>query len=168
MSKKVPTINGYAYDYSAISISVAGISFSGINSISYSDGVERTKIYGTGPKPMGVTRGQYSAEGSMEFYKHEWDRFASSIKNIYDVIFDVTVTYKTPGQQINFDKLVQCRIDKVENSGSAGSDGLMVPVTLNVMDIIRNGKSGMAESDVLDQALAIASSASSIATSLGL
>jgi len=168
MASKLPTINGYAYDFSTISISLSGKTFSGINSISYSDGVERTKIYGTGPKPIGTTRGQYSADGSLEFYKHEFDRFASSVTNLYDVTFDITVTYKTPGQQITYDKLVGCKIDKVENSGSTGSDGLMVPITLTVMDIIRNGKSGMAESDVLDQALAIAGSASSIATSLGL
>ena len=168
MSKKVPTINGYAYDYSCISISISGKTFSGISSISYSDSVERSKIYGTGPKPIGVTRGQYSAEGSMELYKHEFDRLASSVTNIFDIIFDVTVTYKTPGQQITYDKLVQCRIDKVENSGSAGSDALMVPLTLNILDIVRNGKSGMAESDALDQALAIAGAASSISSALGL
>lgn len=146
MSSKNPKINGYGYDYSSITLSVNGLTFSGITSITYNDSVERTKLYGTGSMPVGVTRGQYNCEASLEFHKHEFDRFALAFPSLFDAKFNITIFHQTTGSPGSTDVLVDCRIDNIENSYSAGSDGLVVPVTLNVMEIIRNGKSAFASS----------------------
>ena len=133
-------INGKIYSFASISLSANGLSYSGISEVSYSESVERSKITGTGILPIGRTEGSYSAEGSVTFYRQEFDRFVTANPNLFDVTFDVVVTYSNPGEIPVTDVLKNCKVEGTEMSGSEGSDPLSVPVKLNVMWIERNGK----------------------------
>jgi len=164
-----PLINGVRYDFSAIALSATNIAptagivsaasdgavptgptFTGLKSISYSEGLKPSKVHGTSPYPIGRTRGTYEADGSIEIYRSEFDNFKGILELIggglgyLEVTFDLTVNYAYGALPLTTDTVVGCRIMKSSNSGTSGSaDALTIKLDLDVMYIKHNGNPGI-------------------------
>lgn len=156
-------INSKAYSFTSISLMANGVNYSGISEVNYSDTVSRTKIKGTGVLPIGRTEGDYEAEGSITFYKSEYDRFARNNPNIFDVTFDVSITYSNGTDVPVTDVLRACKIESLENSNSEGSDATTVSATLNLMWIERNGVKPFDRSNI-SLSLSVSASAAALLT----
>lgn len=153
MSQPFPIINGVKYDYSSVEVVCQGARFSGIKSITYSHQLDPGMAYGTSAQPSGRTRGQYSAEASMEVYKADWFDLLTLISGVQVVAglsargfmeteFQIGVAYNEPLPALLIVDLLQgCRIKKAEHGGAEGNDPLVVKVDLSVMYIIENLKS---------------------------
>jgi hypothetical protein len=56
----IPLINGTAYDFSQIIVTILGVPVASVSSIEYSEEQEKTNNYGAGNRP--VSRGQGAIE----------------------------------------------------------------------------------------------------------
>jgi hypothetical protein len=155
MSVPYPLINGVRHDWSSIEFSVqlpsgAAITIVGIKSINYKAEKKGTLVYGTGPKPIGITRGVFTPDGDVEVYLDEFYNLTTALGSGF---MDVPVTCKvsySEGDRTYTDTLVGARLASVEASQSQGADPLTRKLALTLLDVLYNGVSAV------NQALALA------------
>ena len=144
MPAQYPDINGVRFDYSCVTVSLNAKSFRGIKSVNYNDSLEPGDVFGTGAQRIGRTRGQYKADGSIEFYEEEWRDFLASIPKgvgTMEVVFPVSVAYaRRQGDPTHEDKLIGCRIKKIDDARQEGTEALTVKVDLDIMRVERSGR----------------------------
>lgn len=140
-------INGVAYDFTSIELVIVapGVSptpHAGVKSIEYSHGLEPGEGRGVRAQVSLRSRGKYSADGSMEMYKYEYQQFiqqlgSAGVHGFMEVPFDILVSYVEPTSTVTItDRLVACRIKKAAESPSEDSGILTVKCDLHVMQII--------------------------------
>ncbi len=135
-----PLINGFAYSWASCKFKIDGADAIYIKEISYTHTVERAKMRGAGMRPLGETRGEYEAEGSVTLTREGWDQLRAKLGNGYmEKRFSISTSYAEEGQQTVTDELLDCKINSVENSPSQGTDGLEVSLELSVMSIREGG-----------------------------
>ena len=138
-------VNGNRYSWTSIEVVLGGRTYMGnpFKAISYNSKQEPGIVYGTSPRPIGRTRGQYLAAGSMEVYRSEWQDFVDFLMNglspsigIHDLEFDITVSYAEPNSDVLTDVLVSCRMSNLNLDNSNGSDPSTVKCDLNMMELV--------------------------------
>jgi len=139
-------INGHAYSFSSIELMVGAESYTNLQSISYNDALEPGELRGTSSKKVARTRGEYTAEGSFEIYKGDLASLlgilaAQGQGGYAEAVFDISANYNEGVSALTTDALLGCRIVNIEDDHSTGTDALTVTVTLNIMEITRNGLS---------------------------
>lgn len=135
-----PLVNGHRYSFASIELVINGRPISGFTEITYKDSVERGKIHGKGSKPIGRAIGKYECEASCKLYKTDHQELIAALgPGFGKVAFDVTVTYGEDGEPTTTDTLVGCMIDENDVNNSQGTDGLMVSLKLNPMEVLWNG-----------------------------
>lgn len=146
MPAQYPTINGVRFDFSSIEIIVQGIRFAGIKSLNYSHTLEPGMVYGTSAQKQGRTRGQYSAEGSIEIYKADWGDLlvllTAAGRGFMEQEFTIAAMYsELVPATIMTDTIVGARIKKPDHSYTEGSDPLTVKCDFDAMYILENLRS---------------------------
>lgn len=159
-------INGNYSDFSCIELAVNGILFGGIQSIEYTESVEKATVYGSSSKPLGFTRGQYSLEGSFEMIQSEYVRLRQAVPYLLDAVLSASVSYEVPGELLVTDEIVGIRITEIGNSHSVGSDALVVSLSFSALEIKHNKASAMAEDDLVAAALGLGLAGAGAVTSL--
>lgn len=135
-----PLINGVRHEWSSIEIKLRGDVYIGVKEIKYSDTLKGSKLFGTHPRALGRTRGQYESEASIVMYLAEAAQFRAALGPGYkEVPFDIVVSYTEDGFDTIVDEVIGCRITKDEGGGTQGPDGLTTPWDLDPMNIIWNG-----------------------------
>jgi hypothetical protein len=140
-----PLINGMRHDYSSVEIKLDNARFTGIKSITYRHSLDPGMLRGSRAGLIGRTRGIYTAEGSIEFYKAEYSAFITALsinplQGYFEAQFDVVVSYSEAFSALITDKLISARLKSAENNHSEGSDPLVVSCDLSIMYLIENGK----------------------------
>lgn len=132
-----PLINGHAFSFASIELSIGGVHVRGFKEIKYSHKREIGKLRGAGVHVLARTRGQYDAEGSLTMWLHEWHQLQSLMGNGWmEGIFTISVIYSEIGPlEAAGDALIGCTITSVEKGGSDGTEGLEVKVDFHIMDI---------------------------------
>lgn len=134
-----PFVNGVRHEWSSVELRLRGDVYLGVKSFSYDDDLKPTKIFGTHPKPIGRTRGQYNCKASIELYTAEANRFRKALGPGYkEVAFDIVCQYIEDGFDTITDGIFGCRITTDKGGGASGSDALTVPWDLDPMNIIWN------------------------------
>lgn len=145
----MPTVrlNDLRFDYSSIEVNFAGARFGGIKAISYNDGLEAGVVRGSPAQIIGMTRGQYTAEGNFEMYREDYDDLTTLLiakgagAGIYEVSFDINVTFSEISSNITQNDVIKgARIKKVDSSNQLGSDASAVRVDFGAKFIVWNGK----------------------------
>lgn len=127
------TIQGNSYSFVQIETQFGALPIAGIKDISYDDDLKRAKVYGTGSVQIGMTRGTYEANGSIEFYLNA---FNVGLLNQFGVGFrqiqtSIVVTYgPNDNGVIVVDTLPTCLIGKFESTNAQSDDG--APLTRKV------------------------------------
>lgn len=136
-----PLINGHRYSYASIELALNGRRFYGHKEISYSQDLEPGEVRGAHAQVLGRTKGELKAEASLTTYLEEWKEILDALGHGYmEKTFDITVSYAEEGRPTVTDKLRGCRIKRVEESHSQGTDGLTVKLDLHVLWIEYGGK----------------------------
>jgi hypothetical protein len=153
MGLAIPIVNGRRFDFTSVEILINGIPLVGraISSITYRDSLEPGVVRGGSALPLGLTRGEYTAEMSLEMPKEEADRFLTALAAIspaagsaggyMEARFEVDVAYAELFGATQIDHLNGCRVKSVDDSHAKGSDGLTAKFDCFVQYILRNGKS---------------------------
>lgn len=115
-----PLVNGKAYDYVDIAVTIAGVPVKGISSISYTEEREIANNYGTGSRPVSQGAGPIDATASFEIDANEIYaiRQAAPGKSLLRIAnFDITVSFLNE-QGFTTDVIKNCRFmnDGVETS----------------------------------------------------
>lgn len=147
MALQAPLINGRRYDFASVETAVNGLPVLGrtITALDYSDSVQRGIVRAGSPLPIGYTRGEYSAEGSIEMPREEYPLFLSAITansplGIYEVSFELTVAYAELGQALQVDNLNGVRLNGAAQTLQRGPEGLVVRCPLLIHLVVWNGK----------------------------
>lgn len=133
MSNKT-LINGEAYSWSQIALSIGENEIYGISKISYSDNVEMQNNYGRGNFPVSRGYGKYAAEASITLSKAEVVALIRTIptKRLQDVKeFDIPVAYMPEDGEIVTDKIMFCRF--LNNGVDVSRGDMEMEVELNLI-----------------------------------
>lgn len=115
----------------------------GIEDISYTGSLEREKMYGTSRNPLDRTEGIADYEASLTMLMYWWryivDVCLEEGIGLGQVELNILVMYVKGGIPLQADFLYRCGIKSPENAFKRGAENLMVPVSLDPMDIFYNG-----------------------------
>jgi hypothetical protein len=150
MALQAPIINGKRYGFSSLLLHVNGLprlgrTFTGVH---YSDNVERGEVRAGSPIPLGHTRGDYKAEGSLEMPKEEFDLFLADITQsgalgYLEASFELTAEYSellSPSSPLIVDHMNGCKLNGTAQEYGRGPEGLIVRLPLYIHYLVLNGK----------------------------
>ena len=128
------SVNGQAYDWEDISVTLPHGEAAGITEIKYEDGQSVTARYGKGSVPRGFGRGNYEASGSMVLDRDEWEKLKKELTanggGVYDhEPFTIVVSYANDNLGTITDTLKQCKITKFSGAGGSQGDDNASPMT---------------------------------------
>lgn len=92
----VPLINGKAYDYTQITVSILGSPLAGVSTINYTETQDKTNNYGTGNRPVSRGHGAIMCEASMEISMNDVERLrdASTDRSLLSLpAFDILILF---------------------------------------------------------------------------
>lgn len=145
MAASFPLIRGVKYDFSSVEVDINGEIFTDIQAVDYSDTVSRSFLRGANAVPLGRTRGEYEATGSITLSKRGGADLKALLGNgFYEVSFDMTVSYSEAEEGVITDKVIGCQFESNENAHATGPDPLVEVFPLSVMRILWNGLDPMA------------------------
>jgi hypothetical protein len=142
-----PLIRGHRFDFSSAEINVDGQLVHGIKALNYSHALEPGELRGNRSPLIGRTRGEYSAEGSIEMYLAEFQVLITLLsaggRGYMETSFNIVAAYNELGGDLITDELIGCRLTNADKSYSEGNDGLSVSCDLHIMEIRENGLSAV-------------------------
>ncbi len=147
-----PLINGLKWDWSSAEISInagdgGSQTFIGIKELTWSESLEPGIVRGTSAQKLARTRGEHDAEASLVMWTEDALEFLNALGDGYgEVSFDITASYSGPGTPTKTVRLEGCRITNKEGGGSQGTDPLEVSLDLDVLKILEDGLSMVANS----------------------
>lgn len=140
MSLEYPLINGLRYDWSSIELRIRGRRRKGFTEVSYTTSREHGKPGGAGDRRAGRTRGQVSDEASVTMLAEDARKLLAELgQNFGTRPFDIVVSY-SEGIRTHTDTIRGACIKSVGNAHQRGSDGLVIRLDLDPMEILIDGK----------------------------
>lgn len=141
-------VNGNRYDFSSVQANFGPLSFDTIQAIQYEESLEPGIMRANSSKKQGRTRGEHDATGSITLIKEDVPALQALLAALGqggwgEAVWDITVTYSAALVDPNptVDVLIGCRITSISDDHSIGGDVLVQELSLDIMDITRNGLS---------------------------
>lgn len=137
MATQYPIINGNAYSYASIRITLDDQRYIGVTSINYGDKLSPSKVRGAAQMPLGETAGDYDATCDFEMLELDARAFMEAIGTpLTSSRFNIAVEYAEEGLDTYVDNIKGVRIVEVNKSQSQGTDGLKIKFTCSVLQPI--------------------------------
>lgn len=123
MADSTPLVNGIAYSYADIIVTVLGSPLSGITEIKYEDDQEVVMNFGAGRFPVSQGHGGIKATASMKIDRAELNALIKAapgkrLQNIGN--FDITVSYVPVGGVPTTDVIRNCRFMNTPGGAAQG------------------------------------------------
>ena len=122
MYPAVPLINGIAYSWAQVRLSVAGTDISGVEKVTYAESQTMDPVYGAGDRPVDIGMGNIEYSGTLTLHVSEAQKLvaASPSGRLQDLpFFSVQVSFQN-GLSIVVHTLQLC---KFKNNGVDISQG---------------------------------------------
>lgn len=143
-------INNVLYDFSCITLNIAGLELKGIQSINWTDSRDHVTVYGAGILPLGVTPGQWAGTGSLEMILSDYNSLIKTLNRFYDSEFSVSVVYSLGGNAPIREDLPKCIFNSRAGDQAVGSDALTRSMDFIMLEpVLTDNLSPNAESDSL-------------------
>lgn len=128
-------INGNAYDWASIEITLLGKKIFGVTSIDYSDSREIEDVYGAGSYPVARGSGQYKAEAKITLHAEEVNLLQKALpgnKRLQNIgMFDIIVSYMaTNAIKRTVDVIRNCQFKNNKRSVKANDKSIEVEFDL--------------------------------------
>lgn len=115
-----PLVNGRAYDYVDVQLSILGAEINGVTEINYTQEQEKANNFGTGVFPTSRGRAQRDCSGSLGLSMNEVEalREVAPLGNLLDIpSFDIIIVFgNVQAPQTHVVKAVEFTDDGVETS----------------------------------------------------
>jgi hypothetical protein len=152
MPLQYPLINGNAFDFSSVEITIQGAKFFGVKAISYKATLDPGIVRGNRAQVIGTTRGKYDAEGSIELYKLEFNEIVRVLSllgfGFMEARFNIDVAF-AEGANVAVDRLRTVRLKSHEDTLQEGNDPATVRCDLHIMYLQPNGADPLAPTQML-------------------
>ena len=115
--------NSKEYEWSDITVTVAGRIVTGFRGIKYTSKQEKELLYGKGNKPVGIQCGNKDYSGSLVLLQSEYEALkASAAGDVLNISFDIIVGYGNPskGDAIVNDAIIGCQITEDDTDWKQG------------------------------------------------
>ena len=132
-------MNTREYEWSDVTVVVAGRDVTGIRGVSYNSDQEKEALYAKGNKPHGIQRGNKSYSGSIRLLQSEYDALnAAAGGDALNVSFNIVVSYGNPsrGDVIKTDLLVGAEITSKPKSLNQNDKFMEIELPLVMLDVI--------------------------------
>ena len=129
--------NSREYEWSDVSVVLAGRMVTGIRGVSYTSSQEKEALYGKGNKPHSIQRGNKSYSGSIKLLQSELEALQLAANgDVLDISFNVVVSYGNPtqGDVITTDLLVGCEITEVPKGLNQNDKFMEIELPLIMLD----------------------------------
>lgn len=138
MADLTPLINGQAYAYADIIVTILGAPLAGITAIEYSDSQEVTENFGAGRWPVSRGLGKIESEAKITIDRAELNALIKAapnkrLQNIGE--FDVVVSYVPEGSAPVTDIIKNCRFKNTVGGASEGDSNVVAELELAVSHI---------------------------------
>jgi hypothetical protein len=138
MADLTPLINGQAYAYADIIVTILGSPLAGITAIEYSDSQEVTENFGAGRWPVSRGLGKIESEAKITIDRAELNALIKAapnkrLQNIGE--FDVVVSYVPEGSAPVTDIIKNCRFKNTVGGASEGDSNVVAELELAVSHI---------------------------------
>lgn len=132
-------INGMRYSWEDITVHLPHGPLLDIESIEYSDSVEKEAIYGKGSMPRGYGIGNYEGEGKLTLKREEFNRLMDYVRaqktSLYRLPpFNITVSYANDDQPITTDRLKGVSFTETSTSASQGDTSVNVELSYIILN----------------------------------
>lgn len=134
-------MNTREYEWSDVTVVVAGRDVTGIRGVSYNSDQEKEALYAKGNKPHGIQRGNKSYTGSIRLLQSEYDALnAAAGGDALNVNFNIVVSYGNPskGDVIKTDLLVGAEITSKPKSLNQNDKFMEIELPLVMLDVIED------------------------------
>jgi hypothetical protein len=137
-------INRELYAWEKTEIALPHGTLIGVTDIEYGDEVDTRHVHGKGGKPLGFSRGNYSAEGKLTLLREEYQRLLDYARAqgrpFYRLPpFPITVAYASEDQPMRTDKLFGCVFKKRDNSAGQNDESIKIPLEFLITEIKTDG-----------------------------
>lgn len=136
--------NSREYEWSDVTVVLAGRDVTGIRAVSYKSSQEKEVLYAKGNKPHSIQHGNKAYEGSVTVLQSELQALAAAAKtaggDILDLSFDMVVSYGNPskGDPISTDLIRGCEITEYEKGLSQNDKFMEIELPFVAMDVKDN------------------------------
>ncbi len=144
-----PLVNGIAYGWSEVVLTIDGQPFAAVKSINYKTSVERGKVRGTSMRKLALTSGEADCDADIELFMDDYRALLTMLGDGYlKKRFDIAVSYSNDDGvnldviKVYTDILKGCRLKGTEHSHSQGVDGLSVKIPLDLMQVLEGDGNG--------------------------
>ncbi len=130
---RTPLVNGTAYSWVDITVSLFGVPVAGIQSVSYEQTGEIVNNYGAGRLPVSQGNGKIECTASITIDRAEYNALIASApgKNLMNIPnFDVVVAYLPEGSAPVADIIKNCRFKKMVGGASEGDTNVVAELEL--------------------------------------
>ena len=134
-------MNTREYEWSDVTVVVAGRDVTGIRGVSYNSEQEKEALYAKGNKPHGIQRGNKSYSGSIRLLQSEYDALnAAAGGDALNVSFNIIVSYGNPskGDVIKTDLLVGAEITSKPKSLNQNDKFMEIELPMVMLDVIED------------------------------
>tara|TARA_R110002126_G_scaffold89252_1_gene213380 strand:- start:6114 stop:6548 length:435 start_codon:yes stop_codon:yes gene_type:complete len=141
LADNTPLVNGQAYSYADIVVSIAGVPLAGIMEISYKDSQEVTENFGAGRFPVSRGKGKIESEASISIDRAEYNAIINAapgkrLQNIPE--FDITVSYVPEASAPVTDIIRNCVFKNGSGGAAEGDSNVVAELELAVSHIDYN------------------------------
>ena len=156
MGLVAPLINGAYHAFGDVELVANNLHFAGCVAIDYDDNLSRALVYGTASTPLGLTKGKYEANGSIELLIEAAQVLQLSLVLWRQVPLVINVSYipsgPTPLLPV-FDVIPGCYSGKATQSGKVGDEALTRKFELYIpQQILWNGAPSFVETSTIGAA----------------
>lgn len=134
-------MNTREYEWSDVTVVVAGRDVTGIRGVSYQSDQEKEALYAKGNKPHGIQRGNKAYSGSLRLLQSEYDALnAAAGGDVLNVSFNIVVAYGNPsrGDIIKTDLIVGAEITSKPKSLNQNDKFMEIELPFIMLDVKEN------------------------------
>lgn len=132
--------NSREYEWSDVTVVLAGRDVTGIRGISYSPAQEKEALYAKGNKPHSIQRGNKSYSGSVRLLQSELLALQAAAGDVLDIVTDIVVAYGNPskGDVIHTDLVRGVSFTEVPQAINQNDKFMEIEIPFVALDIVNN------------------------------
>lgn len=135
-----PLVNGVAYSWSTVTLSIAGVIIKGITDITYEKSQDKEDTYGAGQYQVNRGYGNIKCTGSITIYADELRTLeAAAGGSIMDLpSFDILIQYSASPTKVANDLLVSCEFLNEAYTIKQNDMNQEIKIDLIIADIVNS------------------------------